>query len=153
MFGNGGSYTVHAVFENAGQLVHGQRGARRRRCPSARSQSIELDDQAQAVVTMEVDDDYAPLQRERPRRSGRARVGHRQSLCLADAGANNNDQIDDGGRIGTDSTAAPVDLDVLFNTLDPKTRKGLENVIRGSGTWYEGAGPEANAATKYLRRS
>ena len=48
------------------------------------------------------------------------------------------------------STNAPVDLDTLFNTLDTKTRKGLQDFIRGSGDWYDGKGAEANKATKYF---
>ena len=150
MFGNGGTYTVHAVFQNAGQLVKGNQ-VRVGGAPVGTITEIELDDQTQAVVTMEVDDDYAPLHTGTTatiRSSSLSGIANRYVSLTP--GPNSNDQIDDGGRIGTDSTAAPVDLDVLFNTLDPKTRKGLENVIRGSGTWYEGAGPEANAATKYF---
>ena len=48
-------------------------------------------------------------------------------------------EIDDGGEIAADETSAPVDLDVLFNTLDADTREGLRNVIRGSGTSTTGA--------------
>ena len=47
-------------------------------------------------------------------------------------GPNDASEIDDGGLIDADDTAAPVDLDVLFNSLDAKTRKGLMNVVRGS---------------------
>jgi phospholipid/cholesterol/gamma-HCH transport system substrate-binding protein len=150
MFGNGSSYTVHAVFDNAGQLVKGNQ-VRVGGAPVGTITDIELDDQAQAVVTMEVNDDFAPLH------TGTTAVIRATSLSgIANRyvsltpGPNNSDQIDDGGRIGTDSTSAPVDLDVLFNTLDSKTRKGLANVIRGSGTWYEGAGQQANEATQYF---
>jgi phospholipid/cholesterol/gamma-HCH transport system substrate-binding protein len=100
---------------------------------------------------MEVNDDFAPLHTGTSatiRSTSLSGIANRYVSLTP--GPNSNDKIDDGGRIGTDSTSAPVDLDVLFNTLDPKTRKGLENLIRGSGTWYEGAGQEANAATKYF---
>ena len=53
-------------------------------------------------------------------------------------GPNNGREIDDGGQIGADETNAPVDIDVLFNTLDDKTRDGpaqrdprLGDLVRG----------------------
>lgn len=150
MFGNGGGYTVHAVFQNAGQLVTGNE-VRVGGQPIGTITDIDLDEQANAVVTMEVDEDLAPLH------TGTSATIRAQSLSgIANRyislkpGPNSNEEIADGGRIGADDTSAPVDLDTLFNTLDAKTRKGLENVIKGSGTWYEGAGEEANAATKYF---
>ena len=42
-----------------------------------------------------------------------------------------------GRRLETDKTTSIVDLDQLFNTLDPKTRKSLQEVIQGSAAWYE----------------
>ena len=60
MFGSGGAYTVHAVFQNAGQLVKGNQ-VRVGGAPVGTITDIELDDQTQAVVTMKVDDDFAPL--------------------------------------------------------------------------------------------
>src|SRR6185437_10778369 len=43
-----------------------------------------------------------------------------------------------------------VDLDQLFNTLDPETRKGLQQVIQGSAEQYTGKGAQANASAKYF---
>ena len=69
---------------------------------------------------------------------------------LLQARAEHGKKIDDGGRIGADETSAPVDLDVVFNTLDAKTRAGLRNVIRGYGDWYDTRGTEAGQGTKYF---
>ena len=66
MFGGGSSYTVHAVFQNAGQLVKGNE-VRVGGSPVGTITDIGLDDQANAVVTMKVNDDFAPLHRA-PRR-------------------------------------------------------------------------------------
>ena len=55
-----------------------------------------------------------------------------------------------GSVLGLDKTTAPVDLDQLFNTLDPKTRKSLQNVIQGSAAQYRGRGKQANEALKYF---
>ena len=65
-------------------------------------------------------------------------------------GPNSGDEIPDGGRIGTDQTTAPVDIDVLFNTLDEKTRKGLSNFIKGTGNQYDTRGLEAGESIKYF---
>ena len=67
-----------------------------------------------------------------------------------DPGPNDADEIDDGGRIGADETAAPVDLDQLFNTLDEKTRRGLQQVVQGSATYYGGRSEEASESLKYF---
>src|SRR6185503_6523384 len=42
------------------------------------------------------------------------------------------------------------DLDQLFNALDPKTRKGLQNIVQGGATQYDGVAAEANEAAKYF---
>ena len=48
--------------------------------------------------------------------------------------------------LGLDSTTTPVDLDQLFDTLDPGTRKSLQQVIQGSPTQYDGKGKNGNEA-------
>src|SRR4029453_3642159 len=60
LFGGGDSYQVKVVFENAGQLVKGNEG-RVGGQPVGTISDIELDDQANAVVTMNVSDEVAPL--------------------------------------------------------------------------------------------
>jgi len=150
MFGNGDSYTVRAVFENAGQLVRGNE-VRVGGEPVGTVSDIDLDDSAQAVVTMSVDGDLAPLHRGTTatiRATSLSGIANRYVSLTP--GPNSGGEIEDGGAIGADETSAPVDLDVLFNTLDAETREGLKNVVRGSGTWYEGQGEEASESTKYF---
>ena len=59
-------------------------------------------------------------------------------------------EIDEGGIIGNDETTNAVDLDQLFNTLDPKTRKGLQETLQGFASWYAGQGKNLNETFKYL---
>ena len=55
------------------------------------------------------------------------------------------------GSSTADETSAPVDLDQLFNTLDPKTRAGLQKFITGPGRPVPGQALEdAAEALKYL---
>jgi phospholipid/cholesterol/gamma-HCH transport system substrate-binding protein len=150
MFGGSGSYRVKAVFDNAGQLVPGNQ-VRVGGQPVGKISDVELDDRANAVVTMELDDAVAPLHAGTTatiRASSLSGIANR--YVSLQPGPNSNEKIADGGHIGADETSAPVDLDTLFNTLDAKTRAGLRNVIRGYGDWYDTRGADAGQATKYF---
>ena len=150
MFGGADGYKVKAVFLNAGQLVPGnpvQVGGGK----IGTVDEIELNDQSQAVVTLKVDDDFGRLHEGTTatiRATSLSGIANR--YVSLQPGPNNGGEIDDGGEIGADETAAPVDIDTLFNTLDDRTRKGLQNVIRGFGDQYDGKGEQAREATKYF---
>jgi phospholipid/cholesterol/gamma-HCH transport system substrate-binding protein len=150
MFRGGGGYRVDAVFESAGQLVNGNQ-VRVGGANIGTISDIELDDAAQAVVTMEIDDEFAPLH-EGTQATIRATSlsGIANRYISLQPGPNNADEIEDGGRIDADETSAPVDIDVLFNALDDETREGLRNLVRGSGTQYDGRGADANESIKYF---
>ena len=150
LFGDGDSYRVKAVFLNAGQLVPGNQ-VRVSGAPVGTISDIELNNRAQAVVTMEVDGDLAPLH-EGSQATIRATSlsGIANRYISLNPGPNNEDEIDDGGVIDADNTTAPVDFDVLFATLDEDTREGLRNLIRGSGQQYDGRGEDANQSLRYF---
>ena len=59
-------------------------------------------------------------------------VGHRQPLHRADARAEQRAQARRGRGARRRRHDDIVDLDQLFNTLDPKARKSLQRVIKGS---------------------
>jgi phospholipid/cholesterol/gamma-HCH transport system substrate-binding protein len=150
MFGGADSYRVKAVFDSAGQLVPGNE-VRVGGVPVGSISDIELDDSANAIVTMEVNDDFAPLHEGTSatiRATSLSGIANR--YVSLKPGPNNAGRIEDGGRIGADETSAPVDLDVLFNTLDAKTRAGLRNLIRGSGDQYDTRGADAGQSIKYF---
>jgi phospholipid/cholesterol/gamma-HCH transport system substrate-binding protein len=150
LFGGGDSYKVKAVFDSAGQLVRGNQ-VRVGGAPVGTISDIELSDSSQAVVTMEVNDDLAPLHEGTMatiRATSLSGIANRY-VSLA-PGPNDADEIDDGGEIGADDTNAPVDIDTVFNALDPETREGLRNFVRGSGTQYDGKGEEAGESIKYF---
>jgi phospholipid/cholesterol/gamma-HCH transport system substrate-binding protein len=150
LFGGGDAYKVKATFVNAGQLVKGNE-VRVGGQPIGKITEIELDDSANAVVTMEVEDVVAPLHEGTTatiRATSLSGIANR--YVSLKPGPNNAQRIEDGGRIGTDSTTSPVDIDVLFNALDEKTRGGLRNFIRGTGTQYDSRGVEAGASIEYF---
>ena len=150
IFGGGDSYKVQAVFQNAGQLVPGNE-VRVGGAPIGSITDIELNNRAQAVITMEVSDDLAPLH-EGSQATIRATSlsGIANRYISLNPGPNNADEIDDGGVIDADDTNAPVDFDQVFDSLDAETRKGLKLLVRGSGQQYDSRGEDANESIEYF---
>jgi phospholipid/cholesterol/gamma-HCH transport system substrate-binding protein len=141
-------YTL--VFQSAGQLVKDndvQVGGRR----IGRVAAIKLSDKNLAEVRVQVDEPYAPLHLGTTAtiRSGSLSGVANRYIALA-PGPNSAPKLDDGATLGLDRTTTSVDLDQLFNTLDPKARKSLQQVIKGSSQQYDGKGAKANEALKYF---
>jgi len=151
MFGGDSGYKVTAVFENAGQLVKGNQvrvGGR----TIGTVDAIELDGNAQAVVEMTIDDDQLTPLNEGTTATVRSPSlsGIANRFVALNPGPDDADELADGGRIEADETASPVDLDQLFNTFDPKTRRGLQKLIQGQATYIGGRSREARRALEYL---
>jgi phospholipid/cholesterol/gamma-HCH transport system substrate-binding protein len=144
----GTTYTL--IFQNAGQLVTGDEvqvgGA-----PAGSVKDIELTRNDQAKVTVKVDKPYAPLHEgstaviRSPSLSGVA-----SRFISITPGPNFKPRLRSGATLGTDNTTSIVDLDQLFNTLDPSTRRALQQVVQGSATQYDGKEQLANLTAKYF---
>ena len=152
LFGDsGGGYTVKARFLNAGQLVPGnpiQTGG----SPIGSVKGIKITDEGHAEIEFEIEDDYAPLRvgtRAAIRQFSQSGIANRY-IDLAFPDNSSKAEIPDGGLINTDETETAVDLDQLFNTLDPKTRKALQEFFRGQARQFEDQGAAANAGFNYL---
>lgn len=150
MFAGSDTYEVTASFDNSGQLVKGNQvmvGGR----PIGTISDIGLGPDGRAEVRFSVEGDFAPLHRGTKatiRVNSLSGIANRY-ISLA-PGPNDAAEIADGGVIAGDDARAPVEIDELFNTLDPKTRRGLQNVVKGSATWYDGKSKEARAALEYF---
>ena len=70
-------------------------------------------------------------------------VRHRQPLRRPPARPANGAEIPDGGTIGPDQTATAVELDQIFNLFDTRTRRALQDFIKGSATMLHGQGQAA----------
>jgi phospholipid/cholesterol/gamma-HCH transport system substrate-binding protein len=116
--------------------------------------TIDLTPDGQAEVTMQIKSDYAPLRRgtlATIRQASLSGVANRYiDLRMAPHGA---EKIPDGGVIDQDGTTTAVDLDELFNTFDPGTRKALSGVIRGSAAQFKDKGKQFNEGIAYLNPS
>jgi phospholipid/cholesterol/gamma-HCH transport system substrate-binding protein len=149
IFGGGNGYEVRAVFQNAGQLVKGNQVAVSGQSIGAIT-DIRLTDNGHAEIVMELNK-FTPLHAGTSatiRSSSLSGIANR--YVALDLGANSNDELPSGSVIAASRTTAPVDLDQLFNTFDPKTRLALQQVIQGQATWYGGRARETDRSLYYL---
>ena len=151
--GSGSGYTVSADFLNAGQLVNGnpvQTGG----TPIGSVKDIDITDEGQAVIEFSVEDDHAPLPEGTHatiRQFSQSGIANRYiDLTFPPEAQSQGRTIEDGGHIGPDNTTTAVDLDELFNTLDPPTRKALQGFFKGQARQFENMGKEANVGFQYL---
>jgi phospholipid/cholesterol/gamma-HCH transport system substrate-binding protein len=148
----GPDYVVRARFADASQLVKGNlvqvAGVK-----VGSISKIRLTDDGQAEVAMKIDDpEYAPLRRGTRaiiRQASLSGVANRYVDLQLPPGTQTQ-KIRSGGVIGQGETTSAVDLDQLFNTFDPSTRKALSGFIRGENAVYAGRGQEAGAGWAYL---
>jgi phospholipid/cholesterol/gamma-HCH transport system substrate-binding protein len=150
LLGSGGGRTYYFEFQNAAQLVKGDQ-VKVGGLAVGSVKDIQLTKDGQALVKTEMNSD-APTLRQGTQASVRltslSGVANRYiDLDMAPASA---PKLREGSTVGEQYTTTAVDLDQLFNTFDPKTRKGLSGVIRGFGTTYAGRSAQARAGIVYF---
>jgi phospholipid/cholesterol/gamma-HCH transport system substrate-binding protein len=151
LFGGAASYSVKADFVNAGQLVKGnpvQIGG----VSVGSVGGIKITDDGQAEITLKIKDAHAPLPRGTQatiRQFSLSGIANRY-VDLRLPNGDEGKSIPDGGRIGVEATRTAVDLDQLFNTLDPETRKSLQGFFKGNARQWAARGEDANKGLEYL---
>jgi phospholipid/cholesterol/gamma-HCH transport system substrate-binding protein len=151
VFTGGSSYHVYALFENASQLVNGDQ-VDVAQVPIGTVSSISLTPNGLAKVDISISDShYTPL---RQGTIATVRVPSLTSVANRyvelDLAPNNAAPIHNGGTLPASDTRSAVDLDEIFNTLNPPTRKGLQEVFQGSASEFAGEAARAQSAWKYL---
>jgi phospholipid/cholesterol/gamma-HCH transport system substrate-binding protein len=154
VFGRGGGYTVKAYFQNANQLVKGNQ-VELDGTPIGTVKGMDITDDGQAVITLGIKSAYAPLPagvRATIKQSSQSGIANRYvDLTMPAASAvKTQSKIPDGGRILIDKTTTGIDLDALFNTLDPPTRKALQGFFKGQAAALRGKGAMQNVGFQYL---
>jgi len=145
-------YRLTAHFDNAGQLVGGEEvivGG----VAAGRVEEIELGAAGDAVVTFSVADEFAPLRRGTTatvRTFSLSGVANRKLALTLPPDSEAGAEIPADGTLTRRETVSAVDLDQLFNTLDPETIADLKRVIGGLERSYDGIGREANRGLRYL---
>jgi len=154
LFSGGGGYSVKADFQNASQLVAGNQveiGGTR----AGSVEDIEITDNGQAEVKLGIDDIYKPLPTGTQaviRQASQSGIANRYVELQLPPGNKNGRRttIPDGGRIPITSTTTAVDLDQLFNTLDPPTRKAVKAFFKNSAALYVGKTAQLRTTFHYL---
>jgi phospholipid/cholesterol/gamma-HCH transport system substrate-binding protein len=155
LLGDGGDepYELTAEFENASQLVGGESvvvGG----VPVGSVSEIALADDAHALVSFTVNEDFAPLPEgtiATVRSTSLASVANRRvELTLPPPSARSERTLPAGATLGTESTVSEVDLDQVFNTLDPEAVGDARRVIKGLERSGRGVSERANRGFRYL---
>jgi phospholipid/cholesterol/gamma-HCH transport system substrate-binding protein len=151
-FDAGGGYTVKAQFSNAGQLVKGNLveigGVK-----AGLVTGFRITANGQVEVDMKIDEEFAPLRvgtTATIRQNSQSSTSGRYIELFLPGEDQAGGKIQDGDVIGIDRTTSTVELDQLFNTLDPGTRKNLRDLYAGLNRAYSGRGEEGNAGLRYL---
>jgi phospholipid/cholesterol/gamma-HCH transport system substrate-binding protein len=151
LLAGGSSYQVKAIFSDASQLVPGDQVEVAGNNVGSVS-NIELTPNGLAELTLSIKDStYQPLHQ-----GTQATVRQASLSGLANRyvdlriGPANAPAIRSGAVIATQNTTSAVDIDQIFNTLDERTRKGLQDVFQGSASQYGGRGNQAQAGWQYL---
>ena len=153
MFRGGGGFTLTAEFLNAAQLVKGNQvmiGG----TPVGSVKDIKITDNGQAEVKLSVKSDYDDIPAETQaviRQASQSGIANRYvELQLPSTEKRSGKKIEDGGRIPVTKTTTTVELDELFNTLDPDTRDAVSKFFRNSADMFRGKEEQQREVYKYL---
>jgi phospholipid/cholesterol/gamma-HCH transport system substrate-binding protein len=150
LFGGSGGTDYQLVFKEAGQLVRGdqvQVGG----VPVGSVKDIVLTKDFKARITIHIDSSLTPLHEGTV---ATVRVPSLSSVAnryiVLSPGPNSNPALPAGATLTGNASKEVVDLDQLFNTLDPKTRKGLQGFVQGTAEQYAGAGRQLGQSVEYF---
>jgi phospholipid/cholesterol/gamma-HCH transport system substrate-binding protein len=153
VFGGGGGASYRLEFDEADQLVRGnqvQVGG----VPVGSVTNIELTHDYKAIVTISVNSSLTPLHAGT---TAQVRVPSLSSVAnryiALSLGPNNAPKLASGAKLPASATKDVTDLDQLFNTFNPATRKGLQQFIQGTAEQYVGTGQSLAGATEYFAPS
>ncbi|MBV8220992.1 MAG: MCE family protein [Solirubrobacterales bacterium] len=150
LLGGGSTYTLHADFQDAGGLVVGN-DVLMGPAKVGSIKSISLTSNSQAEITMGIDSSAAPLHEGTVARIYENSLsGVATRYIVLEPASSAAPEIPDGGTIGEDHTYSFVNLDQVFDSLDPLTRAGLRGVIQGEAASIQGRSAQANKTLKYL---
>ncbi|MFI4989610.1 MAG: MlaD family protein [Solirubrobacterales bacterium] len=153
VFAGGGGGTYKLEMKEGFQLVRGdqvQVGG----VPVGTVTSIDLTHDFKALVTIHVDSSLTPLHAGT---TAQVRVPSLSSVAnryvALSLGPNNAPALSSGATLPASATKDVTDLDQLFNTFNPATRKGLQQFIQGTAEQYVGQGKSLGQAIEYFAPS
>jgi phospholipid/cholesterol/gamma-HCH transport system substrate-binding protein len=150
LFGGGSGATYHLEFESADQLIRGnqvQVGG----VPVGTINEITLTHDYKALVTIHVNSPLAPLHEGT---TAQIRVPSLSSVAsryiALSPGANSNPTLPEGATLRGEAVKGTTDIDQIFNTLNPRTLKGLQEVFQGGAESYAGVTHDVNVTAEYF---
>jgi phospholipid/cholesterol/gamma-HCH transport system substrate-binding protein len=153
LFRGGGGHTLTAEFQNASQLVKGNQvtiGG----TPVGSVDDIKLTKNGRAEVKLSLKEDYEDVPVETQaviRQASQSGIANRYvELQLPPQNKRSGKNLEDGGRIPITKTVTLVELDQLFNTLDPDTRDAVSQFFRNSADQFRGKEEQQREAFRYL---
>ena len=149
VLGGRSTYTINADFQNASGLVNGDNvliGP----AVVGTIKSIGLTANGQARVRMALHGTGTLHQGTVARVYEDSLSGIASRYVELEPGLSGNQPLRSGQTITETDTYSEVNLDELFDTLDPQTRTGLSKLIRGEATSLKGKGRAANRTLEYL---
>ncbi len=145
------SYEVKADFQNASQLVKGNL-VQVAGTPVGTVTKLDLTPNGQAQVTLHItSSEFQPIRQgtiATVRQASLSGVANRYVDLRLPPGEQKG--IPNGGFIPASLTNSAVDLDQLFDTFDPATRRALSGTIRGFSTLYGGRSKQLSQAYLYF---
>jgi phospholipid/cholesterol/gamma-HCH transport system substrate-binding protein len=150
LLGGGSSYTVRANFRDAGGLVAGNQVMIGPAIVGTVN-SVSLTPESLAQVSMTLDSNASPVPEGTIARVYENSLsGIANKYVVLQLASKGNPPIPSGGLIPLEDTRSFVGLDQLFDTLNPLTRLGLRNYIRGNAASIQGRALEANRTIQYF---
>ncbi len=150
VFSGGGGANYKFELENASQIVLGdqvQVGG----VPVGSVTGITLTHNYKALVTIHVEGSLVPLHEGT---TAQIRVPSLTTVAgryvALSPGPNNRPALPAGATLPPGSAQGTTDLDQLFDTLNPRTRKGLQELFVGTAEQYAGATLAAGLSAEYF---
>ncbi|HEX5416874.1 MAG TPA: MlaD family protein [Chloroflexota bacterium] len=132
-------YEIKVPFDEATQLAE-QSDVRISGVNVGKVQNIVLaPNRHQALATVDIDDKYAPLP-EKTRAILRTKTLLGETYIELTPGPREGAQLADGGTLPSANIAQSVQLDEIFRTFDPKTRKAFQTWMQDSAAAVHGQG-------------
>lgn len=150
LLSSGSTYMLRADFQDAGGLVSGDQvlmGS----ATVGTVQAISLTPNGKAEVEMSLDPKASPVPEGTVARVYQNSLsGIANKYVVLEPGPRSGSPIPSGGLIGEANTRSFVSLDQLFDTLNPLTRAGLSNFIKGEAASIQGRAQAANQTLRYF---
>jgi phospholipid/cholesterol/gamma-HCH transport system substrate-binding protein len=150
VFSGGGGANYKFELENASQLVLGdqvQVGG----VPVGSVTGITLTHDYKALITVHVEGSLVPLHEGT---TAQVRVPSLTTVAgryvSLSPGPNNRPALPAGATLPPGSAQGTTDLDQLFDTFNPRTRKGLQELFVGTAEQYAGATAAAGLSAEYF---